>query len=101
MKGFRAVCVIVVAVVSAITAPAAFGTAGTMVVSTDTTLTEDHQGQIVVNGSGVTLDCAGHRVTGPDARLRRHRRARDGRHRARVRGQQVRSRNARALATRT
>ena len=65
MKGLWSACVIAVAVVSAITAPAALGTTGTMVVTTDTTLAEDHQGQIVVRSSGVTLDCGGHRITGP------------------------------------
>lgn len=46
-------------------APAAANTSGTMTVSTDTTLTEDHDGRIVIDADGVTLDCAGHTITGP------------------------------------
>jgi parallel beta-helix repeat protein len=38
---------------------------GVLVITTDTTLTEDHQGPIVVAADGVTLDCAGHALTGP------------------------------------
>ncbi len=41
-------------------------TSGYLPVASDTTLAEDHQGQIEVVADGVTLDCAGHRVTGSD-----------------------------------
>jgi parallel beta-helix repeat protein len=40
-------------------------TSGTMSVTTDTTLTEDHDGSITVDVDNVTLDCDGHLVTGP------------------------------------
>jgi len=43
----------------------AHASSGTMVITTDTTLTEDHQGNILVNANKVTLDCAGHIVSGP------------------------------------
>ncbi len=39
-------------------------TTGTLVVSADTTLTENHNGNIVIDADGVTLDCAGFSVTG-------------------------------------
>lgn len=45
--------------------PRAVASSGTMVVTTDTTLTEDHHGNILINASKVTLDCAGHTVSGP------------------------------------
>jgi parallel beta-helix repeat protein len=35
-----------------------------MSVTTDTTLTEDHDGNIVIDADNVTLDCAGHTVMG-------------------------------------
>ena len=38
--------------------------APTLIVASDTTLSADYSGQILVVGTGVTLDCAGHRVTG-------------------------------------
>jgi len=44
--------------------PAA-ATSGPMTITTDTTLTEDQVGPITVGADGITLDCAGHRVTGP------------------------------------
>jgi parallel beta-helix repeat protein len=40
-------------------------TSGTMSVTTDTILTEDHDGDITVDTDNVTLDCDGHVVTGP------------------------------------
>ena len=45
--------------------PARAGTSGTLVVTTDTTLTEDHAGDVVIAADGVTLDCDGHSITGP------------------------------------
>ena len=42
----------------------ASATTGTMLVAADTTLAEDHNGQIQVTVDNVTLDCAGHKVTG-------------------------------------
>ncbi|MEI7745662.1 MAG: hypothetical protein WCK58_18140, partial [Chloroflexota bacterium] len=40
---------------------------GTLVITASTTLTDDHVGNIVIEAGGVTLDCAGHTVSGPDA----------------------------------
>jgi parallel beta-helix repeat protein len=48
-----------------ISVPEARATSGTMLITNDTTLTEDHQGTIVIASDGVTLDCAGHAVIGP------------------------------------
>lgn len=39
-------------------------TSGTLTITTSTTLTEDHNGNIVIAANRVTLDCAGHAVTG-------------------------------------
>ena len=47
-------------------APPAFGSSGTLFITSDTTLTEDHQGNIVIAADGVTLDCAGHLVDPSD-----------------------------------
>ena len=46
---------------------AASATTGTMSITTDTTLMEDHFGQIQIAADGITLDCAGHEVVGPAA----------------------------------
>lgn len=43
---------------------AAADTSGLLVVTSDTTLTEDHNGSIVIDADNVTLDCAGWRVIG-------------------------------------
>jgi parallel beta-helix repeat protein len=48
-----------------VAAPTASASSGTMVVSTTTTLTEDHYGNIQITASNVTLDCGGHVVFGP------------------------------------
>jgi parallel beta-helix repeat protein len=45
--------------------PAASATSGTLFISSDTTLTEDHYGNIVITADNVTLDCAGFTVHGP------------------------------------
>src|SRR5436190_12282493 len=50
--------------VVAIGAPHASASSSTWFVTRDTTLTADFSGQIVVVGSGVTLNCAGHLVNG-------------------------------------
>lgn len=42
---------------------------GVMSVSRDTTLETDHSGQIIIGSSDVTLDCAGHTVTGSGQRV--------------------------------
>jgi len=59
------VSLVAAVLVSALVLPStASATSGVMLVNVDTTLTEDHTGQIVINADSVTLDCAGHRVTG-------------------------------------
>jgi TolB protein len=40
---------------------------GTLVITSDTTLTKDHFGSIVIDADDVTLDCAGFRVVGPSS----------------------------------
>jgi len=50
--------------VALLPAVAVSATTGTMQITTDTTLTEDHSGPIQVNADNVTLDCDGHVVTG-------------------------------------
>jgi parallel beta-helix repeat protein len=45
--------------------PAASASTGTLIITTNTTLTEDHYGNILIAASNVTLDCAGHLVVGP------------------------------------
>jgi parallel beta-helix repeat protein len=39
--------------------------AADLTITSDTTLTADHQGSIVIGADGITLDCAGHSVVGP------------------------------------
>ena len=41
-----------------------WGTTGTLMITTDTTLTEDHTGDIYVRADNVTLNCDNHTVTG-------------------------------------
>jgi parallel beta-helix repeat protein len=40
----------------------------TLLVTSDTTLRDDHQGSVEVEADDVTLDCAGHTVSGPGTR---------------------------------
>ena len=47
------------------TGPTAGATSGTLVITSDTTLTEYHHGSIVIAADNVTLDGAGHAVYGP------------------------------------
>src|SRR4029077_8657205 len=56
-----------IALLPMLTMSPAYASSGTMVITTDTTLTEDHQGNILLNANKVTLDCAGHTVSGPGA----------------------------------
>jgi parallel beta-helix repeat protein len=44
--------------------PAFADTSGTLYVSTNTSLSENHAGSIVVAANGVTLDCKGHTISG-------------------------------------
>jgi len=50
---------------SVLAVPAMANTTGTMLIGVDTTLDEDHDGDIVITDDGVTLDCDDHWVTGP------------------------------------
>ena len=43
---------------------AAVGSTGSLSITKDTILTEDHRGTISIDADSVTLDCAGHRVVG-------------------------------------
>jgi parallel beta-helix repeat protein len=43
----------------------AIASSGTLEVTSDTTLTEDHYGNIFIVGDNITLDCANHTVSGP------------------------------------
>jgi parallel beta-helix repeat protein len=43
----------------------AFATSGTLVLTSNTRLSEDHYGNILISSSHVTLDCDGHTVFGP------------------------------------
>ena len=36
-----------------------------LVITTNTTLTSDHQGPVVIGADDITLDCAGHTISGP------------------------------------
>lgn len=60
----RAMVLVVAVSLTLASAPAADATSGTMLITVDTTLTEDHDGSIVIDADDVTLDCAGHSVTG-------------------------------------
>jgi parallel beta-helix repeat protein len=62
--GYWTVTATVVALVFVVT-PSASASSGTLVVTSNTNLTEDHHGNILINGSNVTLDCDGHVVSGP------------------------------------
>jgi parallel beta-helix repeat protein len=57
---------LVIAVVLVVfNASLALASSGTLYVTSNTTLTEDHYGNIVVQGNNITLDCANHVVSGP------------------------------------
>ena len=57
--------VLAISMLPMLTTSPAQASSGTMVITTNTTLTEDHWGNILVDASKVTLDCAGHTVSGP------------------------------------
>jgi parallel beta-helix repeat protein len=62
----RALWVMVAAVALALAVgPNASATSGTLVITANTTLTEDHNGTISIWADDVTLDCADHRISGP------------------------------------
>jgi parallel beta-helix repeat protein len=48
-----------------VAAPAADASSGVLFVASNTTLTEDHVGTVVVAANNVTLDCAGHQISPP------------------------------------
>ena len=50
-------------------APPAHGSSGTLFITSNTTLAEDHLGNIVMAADGVTLDCAGHLVDPADSAM--------------------------------
>jgi parallel beta-helix repeat protein len=62
--GRIAVMTAIVALVVPLLASVAGATSGTLYVESDTTLTEDHNGNIVISADNVTLDCAGWTVIG-------------------------------------
>ena len=68
---FTAICTnwipLVVAVVLLVVfnASLAIASSGTLYVTSNTTLTEDYYGNVVVQGNNITLDCANHTVSGP------------------------------------
>jgi parallel beta-helix repeat protein len=57
----------VVVLILGLAGTATADTSGTLVITSDTTLTGDHHGPIVIEADGVTLDCDGFRVVGPSA----------------------------------
>ncbi len=48
-----------------IVADAQSSSSGTLIITSNTTLAEDHYGNILIAADNVTLDCAGHTVFGP------------------------------------
>jgi parallel beta-helix repeat protein len=63
----RVISVVGVVVLVVALAPAATATAGTLVITSDTILTEDHHGSIVIGADNITLDCGIYNaVLGPD-----------------------------------
>ena len=70
VRGAFVVAVLVAALavlvaVLALVVPPAGATTGTLSIVVDTTLTEDHNGRIIIGADNVTLDCAGYTITGP------------------------------------
>jgi parallel beta-helix repeat protein len=59
-----AVLAAVVVVVGTAAGASAATTSGTLTITTNTTLTSDFHGQIVIAADDVILDCAGHDITG-------------------------------------
>ena len=53
------------AVALLVVAPTASATSGTLVITENTVLSEDHYGYIAITADNVTLDCAGHTVMAP------------------------------------
>jgi parallel beta-helix repeat protein len=62
-----ALAALVLVVAAGLGSATAGATSGTLYVTSNTTLKEDHQGTIVIAADNVTLDCTGHAVVGPGA----------------------------------
>lgn len=62
----RAFAVTALVVGSLVVAPTTSATSGTLVITADTVLSEDHVGHIVIAADNVTLNCAGYTVAAPD-----------------------------------
>ena len=56
---FMAACLVLV-----LAASPAGATSGTLPITSNTLLTEDHHGQIVIAADNITLDCGGHQIIG-------------------------------------
>ena len=63
MRNTTVVTLIPMAFLLCLTAKA--DTMGLMTITTDTVLTENHIGEILMAADDITLDCAGHTITGP------------------------------------
>jgi len=62
---FFSVLGLALALLSSMGSNAAMASADPLTLTADTILTEDHAGSIIVGTDGITLDCAGHSITGP------------------------------------
>jgi len=60
-----ALAVLVFVVAGGLASATARATSGTLYLTSNTSLKEDHYGSIIINADNVTLDCAGHAVLGP------------------------------------
>ena len=52
---------------AALVASSTASAGSTWVIMTNTTLTADFQGSVVIGADGITLDCAAHTISGPGA----------------------------------
>jgi len=59
------VAMVFIIVAVPLTGAPASASSGTLSITSNTTLSEDHHGSIVIAADNVTLDCAGHTVSGP------------------------------------
>jgi len=69
MKASLSILALVIAAVAVLPAPVS-ATTGQLIITTDTTLTENHFGNIFIATDGITLDCAGFSVIEPGSGLR-------------------------------
>src|SRR6185503_4477779 len=56
--------VLALALTAIAASPSAANTFGTLYVSTDTMLTDDHDGDVVITSDHITLNCGGHLISG-------------------------------------